>query len=49
MLHPSRDQIDLLDVLAALGHPVRARIVRALGAGRSSSAARSCRACRSPR
>ncbi|WP_049558334.1 ArsR/SmtB family transcription factor [Nonomuraea sp. SBT364] len=33
MLHPSRDQIDLLDVLAALGHPVRAKIVRALASG----------------
>lgn len=32
MLHPSRDQIELLEVLAALGHPVRARIVRALAA-----------------
>lgn len=33
MLHPSRDQIDLVDVFAALGHPVRARIVRALASG----------------
>ncbi|NRQ31004.1 helix-turn-helix transcriptional regulator [Nonomuraea sp. NN258] len=33
MLHPSRDQINLLDVLAALGHPVRAQIVRALSSG----------------
>jgi DNA-binding transcriptional ArsR family regulator len=33
MLHPSRDQINLLDVLAALGHPVRAKIVRALESG----------------
>jgi DNA-binding transcriptional ArsR family regulator len=33
MLHPSRDQIRLVDVLAALGHPVRARIVQALAAG----------------
>ncbi|NUR92526.1 MAG: helix-turn-helix transcriptional regulator [Nonomuraea sp.] len=33
MLHPSRDQIDLLEVLAALGHPVRAQIVRALAGG----------------
>ncbi|WP_343046132.1 helix-turn-helix transcriptional regulator [Nonomuraea typhae] len=30
MLHPTRDQIDLVDVMAALGHPVRAEIVRRL-------------------
>ncbi|NUP00071.1 MAG: helix-turn-helix transcriptional regulator [Nonomuraea sp.] len=33
MLHPSRDQIQLLEVLTALGHPVRAQIVRALASG----------------
>ncbi|GAA3528410.1 helix-turn-helix domain-containing protein [Nonomuraea rosea] len=33
MLHPSRDQIQLVDVFAALGHPVRAQIVRALASG----------------
>lgn len=33
MLHPSRDQIELVGVLAALGHPVRARIVRELASG----------------
>ncbi|WP_433427868.1 ArsR/SmtB family transcription factor [Nonomuraea sp. CA-141351] len=33
MLHPSRDQIQLVEVLAALGHPVRAQIVRALSSG----------------
>jgi DNA-binding transcriptional ArsR family regulator len=33
MLHPSRDQIQLVDVFAALGHPVRAQIVRALSSG----------------
>ncbi|MEV0583497.1 transcriptional regulator [Nonomuraea sp. NPDC050310] len=32
-LHPTRDQIDLIDVLAALGHPIRARMVRALASG----------------
>ncbi|MFI6292184.1 ArsR/SmtB family transcription factor [Nonomuraea sp. NPDC050790] len=30
MLHPTRDQIDLVDVMAAIGHPVRAAIVRKL-------------------
>ncbi len=30
--HPARDQIVLEDVLAALGHPVRMQIVRALTA-----------------
>ncbi len=33
MLHPSREQIELVDVLAALGHPVRAQIVRTLADG----------------
>lgn len=33
LLHPARDQIDLVDVLAALGHPVRAEIVRRLASG----------------
>ncbi|WP_327090978.1 ArsR family transcriptional regulator [Nonomuraea sp. NBC_01738] len=32
MLHPSRDQIELVDVMAALGHPIRAEIVRVLAA-----------------
>jgi DNA-binding transcriptional ArsR family regulator len=31
--HPTRDQIELDTVLAALGHPVRLAIVRALAAG----------------
>jgi DNA-binding transcriptional ArsR family regulator len=31
--HPTRDQIDLDGVLAALGHPVRLAIVRALAVG----------------
>ncbi|HEY0815483.1 MAG TPA: helix-turn-helix domain-containing protein [Pseudonocardia sp.] len=30
--HPDRDQIVLEDVLVALGHPIRLRIVEALGA-----------------
>jgi DNA-binding transcriptional ArsR family regulator len=33
MRHPSRDRIRLVDVFAALGHPVRARIVRAVAPG----------------
>jgi DNA-binding transcriptional ArsR family regulator len=32
-LHPAREQMHLEDVLAALGHPVRLRIVRALTSG----------------
>ncbi|MFF5207900.1 ArsR/SmtB family transcription factor [Streptosporangium sp. NPDC000396] len=32
-LHPSREQLQLEEVLAALGHPVRASIVRALSSG----------------
>ncbi|MFC7715165.1 ArsR/SmtB family transcription factor [Nonomuraea recticatena] len=31
-LHPTREQIQLVEVLAALGHPVRAQIVRTLSA-----------------
>ncbi|MFE3453847.1 ArsR/SmtB family transcription factor [Nonomuraea sp. NPDC059194] len=31
-LHPTREQIQLIEVLAALGHPVRAQIVRTLWA-----------------
>lgn len=31
--HPTRDQLELEAVLAALGHPVRLAIVRALAAG----------------
>ncbi|BDM69606.1 transcriptional regulator [Streptomyces nigrescens] len=33
LLHPTREQITLEDVLAALGHPVRMKIVRALASG----------------
>ena len=33
MLHPTRDQIELVNVLAAIGHPVRAEIVRTLSSG----------------
>ncbi|MFI0715997.1 ArsR/SmtB family transcription factor [Streptomyces inhibens] len=33
LLHPTREQIKLEDVLAALGHPVRMKIVRALASG----------------
>ncbi|GAA4627979.1 helix-turn-helix domain-containing protein [Actinoallomurus vinaceus] len=33
LLHPAREQFQLEDVLAALGHPVRMRIVRALASG----------------
>ncbi|MET9336272.1 ArsR/SmtB family transcription factor [Nonomuraea sp. NPDC004354] len=29
-LHPTREQIQLIEVMAALGHPVRAQIVRRL-------------------
>ncbi|MFI6796050.1 ArsR/SmtB family transcription factor [Streptosporangium canum] len=32
-LHPSREQFQLEEVLAALGHPVRASIVRTLSSG----------------
>lgn len=32
LYHPSREQIQLEDVLAALGHPVRMQILRALTA-----------------
>jgi DNA-binding transcriptional ArsR family regulator len=32
-LHPTREQLRLEDVLAALGHPVRMTIVRALASG----------------
>jgi DNA-binding transcriptional ArsR family regulator len=32
-LHPAREQFQLEDVLAALGHPVRMKIVRALASG----------------
>ncbi|MEV8630632.1 helix-turn-helix domain-containing protein [Streptosporangium sp. NPDC051023] len=32
-LHPSREQFQLEEVLAALGHPIRASIVRALASG----------------
>lgn len=28
--HPSRDEIQLVDVLAALGHPIRLKVARAL-------------------
>jgi DNA-binding transcriptional ArsR family regulator len=31
--HPDADRIELVDVLAALGHPVRLAIVRALASG----------------
>ncbi|GAA4610710.1 helix-turn-helix domain-containing protein [Actinoallomurus liliacearum] len=33
LLHPAREQFDLVDVLAALGHPVRMKIVQALASG----------------
>jgi DNA-binding transcriptional ArsR family regulator len=32
-LHPTREQIRLVDVLAALGHPIRLQIVRNLASG----------------
>ncbi len=33
LLHPDREQLRLEDVLAALGHPVRMKIVRAIASG----------------
>ncbi|WP_424636642.1 ArsR/SmtB family transcription factor [Embleya sp. AB8] len=33
LLHPDTDRIELVDVLAALGHPLRLAIVRALASG----------------
>ncbi|MEW1836551.1 helix-turn-helix domain-containing protein [Nonomuraea angiospora] len=33
LLHPTTEQLQLEDVLAALGHPVRMKIVRALASG----------------
>ncbi|WP_225726532.1 MULTISPECIES: helix-turn-helix transcriptional regulator [unclassified Nocardia] len=35
--HPDRAQLQLADVLAALGHPLRLRIVRALATGEERS------------
>lgn len=32
-LHPTREQLQLVDVLAALGHPVRARMVCKMASG----------------
>ncbi|MFI6485688.1 ArsR/SmtB family transcription factor [Nonomuraea sp. NPDC050663] len=32
-LHPTREQIRLVDVLAALGHPIRLQMVRNLSSG----------------
>jgi DNA-binding transcriptional ArsR family regulator len=33
LYHPDRDDLDLVDVLASLGNPIRLRIVRELASG----------------